>query len=103
MDIPQNAEMLRGKIAEWLAVGTPHPQVIYCVPFDNMETWVLCAFDAETDLQNPPDKPVERVTGPDYIISHPAYRRPHRILKRKVVENPKRVKERTELKSSLFS
>lgn len=57
--------------------------MICCIPCDNTEAWILCAYDIETPHHMPPKLPLECVHKPDYIISDPGYHRPNRLLKRK--------------------
>lgn len=81
-DIIQTSENLKEKILGWLKADRSDQQVVFCIPFDNSETWVLCAFDVNTDYHNPPEHFLEWLEKPEWIISHQAYRKPKRILKR---------------------
>jgi len=58
-------------------------KIVYCIPCDNTEAWVLCAFDKDTTYHNPPISFLECLQKPDYIICQPNYNRPNRLLKKK--------------------
>lgn len=67
-----------------LGLQTKLPQVVYCIPADNFEAWILCAFDPKTPFHDPTNqKFLECFPKPDYEISKQGYNRPHRLLKRK--------------------
>lgn len=52
-------------------------RIIFCIPSDNMECWVLAAFDPSH--HNPPEQYIECIQHPEYIISNPKYK----LIKRK--------------------
>ncbi|QNR22296.1 hypothetical protein HNY42_15520 [Exiguobacterium sp. Helios] len=45
-------------------------RIIFCIPSDNTEAWILCAFSPELD--NPPDSIIECINKPDLrLATHP--------------------------------
>lgn len=76
-------EALENMLLQWLGENMRPARMIFCIPADNAEAWILAAFDPETDLHNPPENYLECVAKPDLIISNQAYKRPRRLLKRK--------------------
>jgi len=86
MPCPQiqgTVDNIKGKIRGWLQEDDLPRKVILCTPCDNLEAWVLCAFDVETPYHQPPGELLECLEKPEYVISDPQYRRPRPLLKRK--------------------
>jgi len=81
--ISDTVENLEETINGWLGEATISEKVIYCIPCDNTEAWILCSFDTETPCHNPPYQPLECLKKPDYLISRQGYKGPERLLKRK--------------------
>lgn len=82
--ITDTIENLAEHLNNQLRLATMLPQIVYCIPADNFEAWILCAFDPATPLHDPANqKLLECFPKPDYEISKPDYNRPERLLKRK--------------------
>ncbi|MCC3377592.1 hypothetical protein [Cohnella sp. REN36] len=52
-------------------------RIIFCIPSDNTEGWILAVFDSSH--HNPPSQYIECIQQPEYIISSPQYK----LIKRK--------------------
>ncbi len=74
---------LTKQIMTWLGNPKHHEKLVICIPSDNMEAWILAAFDPQTPYHHPPRKTLECVQKPDIIISAQNYQNPYRLLKRK--------------------
>ncbi len=81
--IEDTSKALAQRVMTWLGEPVIDEKLVLCIPADNTEAWVLAAHDIETIYHAPPDKPLECVNKPDMIISNQAYKKPHRLLKRK--------------------
>ena len=81
--IQNTIDNLRVKIAEWLDESVWPREILCCIPADNMEAWIMCAFDVNTPYHNPPSILLECLQKPEYIISGQGYNRPERLLRRK--------------------
>lgn len=81
-------------VRNWLQIYVTS-NLVLCLPADNMETWVLAAFDNQTPYHQPPEQPLECVEKPDMIISNQGYKGPKPLLKRKEGK-PKKTKREYE-------
>ncbi len=78
-----SCEALAQRVMTWLGYLATNNKLVLCIPADNTEAWVLAAHDIQTPYHVPPDQPLECVQKPDMIISNQAYKKPHRLLRRK--------------------
>ena len=87
-DTVTNIEKL---ILQWLKETVLSNRIVFCIPADNTEAWILYAYDQETPFHNPPVSFLECLKKPDYEISKQGYNRPNRLLKRRDDGKPKKV------------
>lgn len=62
-------EFLRKKICEWIGGDDCLDKVIICIPCDNLETWILAAYNGE-QYHHPPQHPIESWENPAAVIAH---------------------------------
>lgn len=77
----ETCEALGQKIITWLGISNM-AKLVLGIPADNLEAWVLAAYDPQTFYHQPPAMPLECVPKPDLIISNQSYK-PRPLLKRK--------------------
>ncbi len=88
------AKAMEDMLLQWLDEAEFPNKVVLCIPSDNLEAWILLAFDPETDYHHPPEKYLECLQKPDHIISDPSYKLPRRLLKRRTngsIKKPQKV------------
>ncbi|MGC5328987.1 hypothetical protein [Brevibacillus sp. SYSU BS000544] len=69
---------LEKKLSQLLNINQIPNNLIFCIPSDNTEAWILSAIDGENH-HNPPFKYIECTHKPEYIIAN----KPYNLLKRK--------------------
>lgn len=77
IDVQKTVDNLKELINDKLDDSKTDSPIIFCIPSDNTEAWILCAYAPE--LHNPPEEILEGIQKPDYHLAN----KPLSLLKKK--------------------